>query len=569
MLQPFLFVGLGGSGGKTLRAIKAELTDKIELAGWDVRTQGFPAMWQFLHIDTPSYQHREGFNARLLDPSEYLGLVNAGVSLDNIIDNIEGKGFSPALLEEIFSPLPKKGQYRHDVNHSTASYRAVGRTVAIARLINIRDRVRVSLDAIKNSAAQTKLFAEKLEVIVKEGSEPKAIIISSLSGGSGSGQFLDVCEAIKAAEPSYAWVSNQTAILYAPDVFDDPKIKQFGFIPSNNLSAINELVNGYWRENRAEHLEALYNKIGFADLPQHSSALGPHKLYLMGKSNGLATFSSQNDVYFAAASMLAKWAADSTFLDNVSANLDRGHQFRPDDAGLMVDFHHSAPINSLGFARVSLGTDSFSNFAAQRVARSAVSQLLEGHLEGQQSGESDESLAQRTAATIFRTYLTDLNIMPPENVVELQFETTPTDSMSRYEQWALDVQDRIVDASTRYASKYGILVVIEMLRKLKEEVYDFGSAGSSETIDAISLSRNLMKDMQVNLLTPLIQELESMYGNLLAGTKDHDYAQTGENVFRSWPDGVTIPSQFVPAPTVRLLEPHTTFKYKFNEYLGY
>jgi hypothetical protein len=664
MLQPFLFVGVGGSGGKTLRAIKAELIDIIEVAGWNVRTQGFPAMWQFLHIDTPYVQDGESFNARMLEPGEYLGIVNAGVSLDNILDNIEGKGFAPLLLEEVMSPLPRKGEHKRDVDQGASQYRAIGRTVAISKLQEIRDRVRISLVNMRNAAAESRELVEKLGGSLAAEFRPNILVISSLSGGSGSGQFMDVCEAIKAAEPAAAWVNSQTAILYAPDVFDDPKITQKGGISPNSLAAASELVNGKWRAKRTETTEELYKKFGFAEATGNTYSVGPRTVYLLGKSNGLATFKSQNDVYFAAAASLAKWATDSSITENISHYLENNAQAGRDGAGLMVDLHHTAPMNSLGFARVSLGIDSFSNFAAQRIARSAVSSLVEGHLEGKKANENDQDAVKRKAEELRKAFLTALRLNPEVILDELQPEAQRSDWRTRlangikarlspqgavatnktaaewnsniqtafralepsmaeewrassakvHEQWVREVQNRLVDVSSRYAANYGILVVTEMLRQIRSWLTGYYSKkpvqalddgliqnalnailGASEPgqigLDSDSVSKarteasrvglerqlnvsqvlvkRLVEDLQANMLAPLIEELESMYGNLLAATKDSDYAQTGENVFTSWPNGDNVPDKFVPAQNVRLLEPHTTFNEKFNRLLGY
>jgi len=66
MISPFLFVGVGGSGQKTLRAIKAELhrTLMAKKEGKDfLGRYGFPSAWQFLSVDTPYVQDGEAFDA--------------------------------------------------------------------------------------------------------------------------------------------------------------------------------------------------------------------------------------------------------------------------------------------------------------------------------------------------------------------------------------------------------------------------------------------------------------------------------------------------------------------------
>ena len=51
MYRKMMFVGLGGSGGKTLRVLKRDLKEWLIDNEWN---GPFPSGWQFVHIDTPS-----------------------------------------------------------------------------------------------------------------------------------------------------------------------------------------------------------------------------------------------------------------------------------------------------------------------------------------------------------------------------------------------------------------------------------------------------------------------------------------------------------------------------------
>jgi len=54
MLRRFLFVGLGGSGGKTLRYLRRDLLAWLHSVGWE--GDDLPVGWQMLHIDSPTQQ---------------------------------------------------------------------------------------------------------------------------------------------------------------------------------------------------------------------------------------------------------------------------------------------------------------------------------------------------------------------------------------------------------------------------------------------------------------------------------------------------------------------------------
>lgn len=51
-LFPYLFIGVGGTGGKTIGMIHYNLTQALKRLGIDA----FPMGWQFLHIDVPAKQ---------------------------------------------------------------------------------------------------------------------------------------------------------------------------------------------------------------------------------------------------------------------------------------------------------------------------------------------------------------------------------------------------------------------------------------------------------------------------------------------------------------------------------
>jgi hypothetical protein len=69
MLQPFLVVGVGGSGGKTVRALRHAIDLTLRRYGWD---DGIPDAWQFLHFDSPQAQDGENFRAPFLPREDYL-----------------------------------------------------------------------------------------------------------------------------------------------------------------------------------------------------------------------------------------------------------------------------------------------------------------------------------------------------------------------------------------------------------------------------------------------------------------------------------------------------------------
>ena len=85
MLRPLLLIGLGGSGGKTLRAIQQALQQNLESSG---HSGGIPEAWQFLQIDTTYIQGDLGFSAPMLSAAEFYSIVPMGIHRDELLSAI-------------------------------------------------------------------------------------------------------------------------------------------------------------------------------------------------------------------------------------------------------------------------------------------------------------------------------------------------------------------------------------------------------------------------------------------------------------------------------------------------
>ena len=86
MLRPLLIIGVGGSGGKTIRAMKQALTRKLESARYE---GGIPAAWQFLHIDT--MHDGVSFPAPMLRQDEFHCVVPRGAKYADILGSITSR----------------------------------------------------------------------------------------------------------------------------------------------------------------------------------------------------------------------------------------------------------------------------------------------------------------------------------------------------------------------------------------------------------------------------------------------------------------------------------------------
>jgi hypothetical protein len=320
MLRPFLIVGVGGSGGKTVRAIRQALRFKLEQEGWN---RPLPEGWQFLHIDSPTAQDGVNFPAPLMPQSDYLSLVPAGINYASIHDDIVNR-IEPAFAKDVRRSLPSPVEVRVPVHLGAGAYRAVGRTISAAALDDIHDRVKVMVSKMQSPTADSQLkeLSSLLGVQIAGGVTPTVIVISSVAGGSGAGMFIDVAEAIKAAVGPQPWVHQIFSLLYAPDVFEELGPDKMKAMAPNALGALAELVSGYYRGAPTDGTLSLYRRYGIVVPSDTTYNLGPNFNYIVGRKNGNAKavdFESQEGVYLAAANSVAAWMTDQAVQDNLSA----------------------------------------------------------------------------------------------------------------------------------------------------------------------------------------------------------------------------------------------------------
>lgn len=384
MLRPFLIIGVGGSGGKTVRAVRQALRFRLEQEGW---TKGLPQGWQFLHIDSPTAQDGIEFPAPLMPQEDYLALVPNGVTYSTIHDDVVEK-IEPAFAKDVRRSLPSPTEVKVPVHLGAGAYRAVGRTISAAALDDIYDRVKAKVSMMQSPTADSELkeLSKDMGVQIAGAVSPTVIVVSSVAGGSGAGMFIDVAEATKAAIGPVPWVHQIFSILFAPEVFEELGPERMKAMAPNALGAIAELVAGNYRRTPTEATMALYRRYGLTVPSDTTYNLGPNFNYVIGRKNGNAKavdFGSQQGVYLAAAQSLAAWMMDQKVQDSLSAyavaNFGAGATAVFDATELKRAKLDGQPLSSIGFARVTLGLDKFSEYAAERMAKQTLETILNQH----------------------------------------------------------------------------------------------------------------------------------------------------------------------------------------------
>ena len=372
MLRKFLIIGLGGSGGKTLRYLKQNLQERFEEIGWD---EGMPEGWQFLHIDTPANQDTPVLpgSPALLEPDEYLPLATPGISFESIVDSLRSKGeeFSGWLVDPRYMNIP--------IAMGAGQYRAVGRIIGLYYTDHIKKRLAGKQGALMSAgaAAQLDRLAEQFsgDSLAGEAPPPVAIVISSLAGGTGAGILTDVCDVLRA--DGARWRDETIGILYSADVFADLSAAASAGIQPNTAAAVAELLHGYFGDGS-------FVPPGGGAIQQRS---GPAFPYLVGHANTKGvSFGDQVAVYRFMARCLLAVMTDRHIQDDFTVYMTAnwvsaaGKFTGARNAWMLPPPRYRGALQALGFAEVDLGVGRLRTYAEQRITRDAVEWLLGGHL---------------------------------------------------------------------------------------------------------------------------------------------------------------------------------------------
>ena len=280
MLRPILFIGLGGAGGKTVRAIKQQLQQELVAKGY---SESFPTAWQFLHIDTPTFQDGQTFPAPMLPMNEYHSVTRPGITLKDILARVENLGPQVEIQKMLAGWSPELPPI--SINTSAGQIRAIGRLALMSDLQKTFEVIQKAISKMLSPTAFPELqaVASTLGVALDE-STPQVFIISSLGGGTGSGMFTDVAELVKRATQE-KWGDRAISILYTPDLFRS--LGSMGkAISSNSFGAMNELLAGEVT-GLSESTDLFYMKCGIPfRRAQSENTFGSRTNILVGSDSG-------------------------------------------------------------------------------------------------------------------------------------------------------------------------------------------------------------------------------------------------------------------------------------------
>lgn len=404
-LSPMLFIGVGGTGGKTLRVIHKALEDTLKGVGW---RGDLPAGWQFLHVDVAAVE--DGIDPEIpltLPHRDYAPLTESTQiysSVDGQVDETGRAGLDHYLAWNSWRPW-KPSRVEVAISGGAGQFRAVGRVALLAGLREkLAPRIKTSIDAARNGSGTLEEAQRALGQT--PGSANRAVrvmVIASLGGGSGSGAILDVCDAVRAIRDGEH--EEITAVVYTPEVFRRGGGFDSGIAP-NTFMGINELINADWVQDsrhmpisRAVHFER-------AGLSPDLKGSGPDNVFLVGNRNDAVSLGGATEIYKVFGRALSEFALSETQQDKMTAyaRTNREQIAKADGMKHNVPFKvGSSPtftnLYAMGFARLSIGRELFKEYAVQRLAREAIVRLRDHHRAGVEASDArtDEQIVEAKA----------------------------------------------------------------------------------------------------------------------------------------------------------------------------
>ena len=489
-MRRILFIGLGGSGGKTASFLMDELKSRLISAGWEENR--LPRGWQFVHIDL--HDVADGLSSNLAasvseQGGTYVGLAPRGVTYSTFASVVEAKlgDQRPPDLNYLARWHPGRDAVPIAISSSPGAHRAIGRIVTIAAANKIHSSLaRVvetlsSVEAIQENAVAGQLMKFRdAQATSKE--PPLVIVVSSLSGGSGSAMIQDVCDILRSFHGEEGFNGGHTgAFLYTEDVFKSLGI--FGAKP-NSLATISEILNAL-HQSYSPWTEREWKRLGLKASVPKAFGRGPAMIVPVGASiNGIQFGSSPDDVFRGFSRMVASIFADPFMQEHYFCYLCVGGRpialSNPDNTDLSRDPVTGQPnfahFLGMGYASLSMGRDRYIEYSAQRIARKAVETLVQGHIdEAVLTGQRTPLQAiSKAADELYPMFLRSVN---------------PFKSDSFEEEKALEllIPSRIRETVSTEIRESNSAGVKKDLRRLAEQVKSTLTASVTKAVDAWAL----------------------------------------------------------------------------------
>ena len=375
-MKKYLVIGVGGSGGATLRYLMDQLRADLRVQG----IEQIPDAWQFLQVDVNPTAEQTGGLGSITDlGGRYVSVSTAGNTVSDVRRTLEKRLAAKGALGSLATWEPDREADGVPVTTGAGQFRALGRMLTLNRVKEIEAALQQAWQALQRPTAWGDLpHAFREQGPFDHAGVVVPIVVGSMAGGSGASMFLDVCRILGRVGSINR--TNLGAFLYSPDVFHALDLHRRKGIDGNALGALGELIaaqTGAADATDGDLLEAL----GLATDRSGEPPFG--RVFPIGSfigGDGARFGDSPDDIYRGlgralAATMMSE-AASAQYLQTRFENpqpLDDS-QSRFGWGAKSADFAWA----SFGYASLSLGRDRYAEYAAQRLARTAVDKLLDG-----------------------------------------------------------------------------------------------------------------------------------------------------------------------------------------------
>lgn len=510
MLDRFLLIGLGGSGGATVRYAAAGLQRALLRAGWE---QGLPQEWQFMHIDAPASCDVQADLPRELDERvAYVGLGRKPETYQQYDDAISRDADLVAATAG-WRPNPLDANVR-----MVLPYTGAGQMRAVGRVVGMRDRPKMEQEISRailrcqSGGGETLIelgqhLARRFGDVINRTPELRVVVVTSFGGGAGSGLFQDVLDLLlnKLGYANPDVPNNIVVVAYTPDV--SALNSGVRGVPPNSFAAMSEYMHGF-----------------------EAGKLPRVNLMLVGSSgpNQMGAMDTDRDVYRYVGGTLSKLFSDPAVLQRAANFIFQNPQPTEfEDAFPFGSAFSIRAANSFGSASVSLGQDLFERYASERLASHVLERLLRGHrglANDAQQSLGDEQLINQLADGLSASFFgnTGLDEQGPanqvldaldggtdgrtatENAIDAFLQESegrlgqvsgerPRDELiddaqvvwqesagtlaaeyrvveERAAAWIPDVQQRFLDAVARNVAQYGVPLTVAFIERLAESM---------------------------------------------------------------------------------------------------
>jgi hypothetical protein len=522
MYRRMLFVGLGGSGGKTLRVLKRDLKDWLDDHEWK---GAFPAGWQFVHIDTPATPDGMISGGGDLDPSEYLGLIGQGVQFSQVAKQLSDMADSE---RELIGWRVDPAALDVPITMGAGQFRAIGRSIAMCYAQPIKERLEKSIAKLNDPSTVAQLGTLYTQVKRENPQDnsvsPIVVVVSSLAGGTGAGLLVDVCDTLRALQPE--WGGNSIALLYTPEVFLNLGDGSIGGVQPNSLAAISEVLNGFWWHGGSELTQVPKKSLAAlrsAGIAKEIVKSGPFCPFLVGSTgSGGVQFTSDRQLFETVGAALVSWATDKevqqNFVAHAIGNWANAGTINQVEKDVLVN--HGAvsekglpAFSALGFSRVSLGTKYLRRYSAKRLAKDGALHLANAHLASAEAqsiiqarkivdpDQVCEEIADRYVSWFISTAKLDEQ-GPEKNMVQDQI--TPS-------QW-WTFFDRGIGRAMELSSRNGSATASEWLEGIIPAVEAATTAFDTEMQPIIQENINLWLKTQPDHVLSVVEEAIARFG---------------------------------------------------------